>query len=396
VLRGKPVEVQQILDEDLEAELFEGKARIAWEWICKQYAMLGSVPREDVFRLKFDYALVDCNSETSHYIHMLRNKYIRNTLVTHLQAAHGTLGTDDLTATIHQLSKAISKVSVFGRRSQDISWKETFSDRRRGYEEVKAKKGLIGYRTPFTSLDELILGWQDGDFVIIAAESGVGKTWFLSLSAHMCSGKQGLKSLFCSHEMPGKVIGRRLDAVEFRLPYEKLRVGKLEKEHENRWDNKIRSNGIKGDIIIVEDDFNTVNNIVTKIDKYKPDIVFVDGLWLIQGDDTMAKWAQMLEMCRFLKLVAKSRNIPILVTAQLTDEGKLASSRQMKRDADIYIEIEIDKDLRLNKQAKIKLKKNREGRVGSTIVYWDVGGVTFQSVTESKETVQPDNIITMW
>ena len=74
-------------------------------------------------------------------------------------------------------------------------------------------------------------------------------------------------------------------------------------------------------------DVSGVMSIASKIDQYKPDIVMIDGMYLLNDDQKGdSRWERITNVSRDLKKLAQQKRVPIIATTQFnraTDETRV-------------------------------------------------------------------------
>jgi hypothetical protein len=130
-----------------------------------------------------------------------------------------------------------------------------------------------------------------------------------------------------------------------------------------------------------------VTAIAAKIQRYKPDIVYVDGGYLI-ADDRKAKegWEKFKNVCWDLKKLALRENIPIVMTHQFNKEGKgLDGNADTLKYGDVQMWFDLivgvyqDEALRNNKEMLFKINKQREGANIEWVADWDLDKMKFEA-----------------
>jgi len=215
----------------------------------------------------------------------------------------------------------------------------------------------------------------------------VHNTWCEVVLAVHCW-RMGYKPLLFSREMAVSQIVRRADAVHAQLPYQRFRSGHLTSEELNRWERVLKD--MKGalDFIVTGDDDGIlgVSGVVAKIRKYKPDMVFIDGGYLIEDDrGAKANWERWSNVCRDLKKAAQVEKLPILLTHQFNKEGlgdkgdgDTLKYGDVKMWFDVMIGIYQSENLTRDKEALLKIIKLREGPGDLEWVSdWDLENMTF-------------------
>ena len=189
--------------------------------------------------------------------------------------------------------------------------------------------GMIGIPTGINTYDEKIGGWLNGQFVLFIGRLGVGKSWVLMYSA-WTAWKKGYRVLYLSPEMTVEETEFRFDAINARnmemdiknsdLALAKLPDARLYKEYLNRLQGQNRR-----DFITADSDLNkrfTISGIQSMIFEYKPDVVCVDGVYLM-GDEEGAEqsWQKMMHLGYGLKNIAMTNKVVVLASTQANREA---------------------------------------------------------------------------
>ena len=213
---------------------------------------------------------------------------------------------------------------------EDVSFYESdSSDRFSSYQTRKEKRlqggGLLGIATPFDTLNNVGAGFMPGELVGLFARPSIGKTWLcaeVTANAFM----QGYKTLLVSTEMPVESINLRLDAIMarkmgFDFTHRSLRNG--ETIDEDQYQVFLESVKEKKSQLMICDHITGQSSISLEaiagiIRKHKPEIVIIDGIYLIELNNTSKSslWETSQHMCASLKALCMSQNIPMFVSTQ--------------------------------------------------------------------------------
>ena len=181
------------------------------------------------------------------------------------------------------------------------------------------------FETPWSQFNsKLEGGFRKEELTIFAARPGVGKSMILIMMA-INSLKQGFKTLFISTEMSKESIQQRslffhggilnsynqlkrndLTHFEEKIIYEK--VAQYEKEYKEKYLLLTNVNSIAVEL----------EDIEAKILSQKPDIVYIDGVYLLRSKSIreLDKFRRVAEIFDRLKAFAKRYRCPIVVTTQ--------------------------------------------------------------------------------
>ena len=193
--------------------------------------------------------------------------------------------------------------------------------------------GLLGISTGFGELDRYTNGLKKGDFVIIAARPGMGKTTFaLNIVEKVLD--NGIGAVFFSLEMPSEQLMFRmfssLTSVEFGKILKGVSLSDEDIEGIQDTCEKIGSY----DFYIYDSGDVTVHKVRTELRKLKeknPNIglCVIDYIGLMTNSSNFAeRHLQIAEISRQLKLLARELEIPIIALSQL---NRSLESRANKR-----------------------------------------------------------------
>jgi len=390
-LFDNPTLYPDVIDAAVSVDMFEGDYKDVWEYALKHMKAHGVGPTEDAIKVQFPTYNWDFPSPEpiSFFIELLKKKYAFNLTLVGIQSAYEELNKREVDLAVDHLREALRRIEDATSSEVDLDWGATAEDRYTNYLEVQSLKGIDGYQTPFPTLDEATQGFHDGEFILVAARQGVGKTWLSNILAHHNVG-QGLRVLYFTKEMPSKQIARRFDALKFNLPYQELRSGQLNSFREAEWREKVKEGLPGGQLMIVGEESGGVSHVAAKIERYHPDIVYIDGMYLMD-DDQRARdnWLKISNISRDLKKLAKRVQKPIIATVQLNrqadnskgDSSNIAGS-DIARDADVILGLFQDEDQRLSSRLTLRVLKQREGQRPEIDLDWDMAHMRFGEVSE--------------
>jgi replicative DNA helicase len=261
----------------------------------------------------------------------------------------------------------------------------------------EAKRGVP---SGFTSLDNLLSGFQKSDLVILAARPSMGKTTFALDIARNAALIHGASVGIFSLEMSDQQLVDRMLAAESGVDSWKLRTGRLSNDSEYEALQNAMNKLHKAPIHIIDEAAMNIVKMRSAArrlkNEYGLDILIVDYLQLMsptlsKGSDSMVQ--QITEISRSLKILAKELEIPVIALSQLSRAveqrgGKprlsdLRDSGSIEQDADVVMFIHREDKMNKDKEserpniAEIMVEKHRNGAVGSAELYFDGQHVRF-------------------
>lgn len=144
--------------------------------------------------------------------------------------------------------------------------------------------------------------------------------------------------------------------------------------------------------------------IAGEIEKYKPDIVFIDGVYLMNDDrKSNTDTEKVYHITADLKRIAKNYKIPIVINSQAdkstsTKTGpeleNISYAQSIGRDSDIVMAVYRTEMMYTDKEMGLKVLKNREGTTGKLLISWDFSDMQFKQIyfeKDSGEVVEDGN-----
>lgn len=353
-----------------------------WKYIEDYIRVHRRTPSRDAFLNKFPSFRIKKVTDIEHFSEEVRKSHIRISLTNALNKVIENVETDDLTKALRLMhTSAISIQGQLGGMGGDDDIFEHYDDVLKEVEE-RAKRaqdsGQAGVPTGFPTLDQRTGGPQAGQFWVVAARLGQGKSW--SLIRMACAAAfsgynvqyialEGTRAeiamrvhTFASSEY-GEDVFRNID----------LQQGKNFSIREYKEFLHDLKGHITGKFFIADASRGRIgaHTIAAIIEKNKPDIVFIDYITLVETSEGSRDWQSVAGLSADIKNMAQLYQIPIIAAAQLNrnaaDRGKepsgpenLAESDAIGRDADALITMK-----QLSKRTIImKLAKYRHGRDG--------------------------------
>lgn len=292
-----------------------------------------------------------------------------------------------LTAVIDGAEKSIFAISERqGRQDVQPIRKVLSSYFDRMDELAQRSDEFFGVPTGLTDLDRLLGGLQKSDLLIIAGRPGTGKTGFLLGAARYAALTYKKHVAIFSLEMSNEQLVQRLISQQTGIESQKLRSGKLV---EDEWRQFAQAVGDLSNTIIFLDDTPAITPLQMRTKcrrlhlEHSLDLVIVDYLQLMSGDTRTDNRVQEVSyISRYLKVLAKELNVPVLAAAQLSRAveqradrrpmlSDLRESGSLEQDADIVIFIHrpdiMDKNNVKQNVAELMVAKHRNGPTHSGI-----------------------------
>jgi len=253
--------------------------------------------------------------------------------------------------------------------------------------ERRSACGIIGVRTGWDILTRIVRGFSPKNLYVMAARKKIGKSQSL---IHMSEAayQAGHNVLVISMEMTEEEYCTRLASLVNKLSLNLLLSGKISTPMEGQIRRRIIEEAAKENRYSFKEGFFNISplEIEQMIMADNPQIVFIDGAYLIRPQHFTAKmagWEKVTEIVKDLKRIAGRHNVPLVATYQLNKKEEVHLSESIAQVATAVMGIYLMPD-RSNAR-KIKVLDNRNGPRGEVTINFDFEAADFSEVDGSDE-----------
>lgn len=263
-------------------------------------------------------------------------------------------------------------------------------------ELIESKKGVTGVSTGFRDLDDITLGLQPGDLVIVAARPSMGKTALVLNMAFNVARTNLTVGLF-SIEMSEQQLFMRLVSSVGGINGHRLQAGYLSQQEYSNLGHTFGEIGASG--LCIDDSADLgVLDVMGKARRLKARkglaLIIIDYLQLMHLNPRAENRNLAIgEVSRGLKMVAKELQVPLVVLSQLSREverrgdkrpllSDLRDSGSLEQDADVVLFIhrpEVYKKGEDPGLAEIIVAKHRNGPIGMVKLFFDKASTRFDN-----------------
>ncbi len=249
-------------------------------------------------------------------------------------------------------------------------------------ESNESGNSLVGVSTGFETIDNITLGFQKSDLIIIAGRPSMGKTALSFNIAENVARKTDQTVLIFSMEMSSEQVVRRFISSISNIDLQRLQRGDLE---EGDWEGIDKALSVLSKKNILLDDTPALDpsELRSRARRIKREdrnlaLIVVDYLQLMQvygkGDNRVA---EISEISRSLKALAKELDVPVVALSQLNRAvesrpnkrpilADLRDSGAIEQDADVIAFIYREEQYEPNSienqgMAEINIAKQRNG-----------------------------------
>ena len=359
------------------------KTEIKWvDWIREYSLRFGVPPTLERFQDEFISSFVSVESADpladvfEQEVTEKKNMYVRNYIQQHQEELRNGA---DPTGMLDELNR-----SIYVDMTDSVDSGEFDRD------EYLLPVGK--FFTGVSILDEATGGINDGDLVYIVGRPQDGKTTFL---LHLIARWfwEGKTVLVVSNEIPWRDMLFKIDSILAGIPVSERRSGKFTEESKLKLKLlQYLAKRLPNKIIVPKHPVRTSIEIQSLMRLYKPDIVCIDGAYLMSNNpasEALGDWKEMAAVSRDLKQTANTLETPIIGVVQAnrgaaeTDKvagHNIAGSDAFFQDPDIVLSVrQVEATTTgLEKSVKISTTKNRHGVMATSNIILDFQNMTLK------------------
>lgn len=267
----------------------------------------------------------------------------------------------------------------------------------------------VGLQTGLADVDRTLCGLRGGDMIVIAARPGMGKTVLATtILDNAMSRTVGGHGLFCSLEMGRQAIVERMLCARAGVSLHQMR--KFGPSAEEKSALRMAELDIAALPITINDRpaqtpmgiRGMAQRVLHKHGSLS--LIVVDYLQLMKIRNPESRFAEVSEISRSLKEIAREFNVPVIALSQLSRKcedrpdktpqlSDLRESGSIEQDADLVIFIYrasyYDEAVQDKTATDIILAKNRNGPVGKITVNFEAERMRFTDRVRTMETWNP-------
>lgn len=337
---------------------------------------IGLVPSRDMVRYRFPtfYFAPQVSDQVLVLCAQMRIEKIRMESMRVAQELQ-SLAERDPQAAVALLRSESANISRLSEVGQDLSMASAFNLLWDQYQITSESQGMLGIPYPWHQLNDETQGMQGSQFIVLYGRPKSMKTWiaiYMAVHNYLFSRR---RVLFYTREMNPKLVAQRVAATIAGVDYKAFKNGTLQPELRDRVFtilNQLKEDeqeagrlGLRQPYFIIISDRGAgggggVGWLQSKIREMQPDIVYVDGMYLMKDDRSNQRsvdWKQIAHISQDLKLTSQEFDVPLVGVTQANraaqktkgdDLTELAFSDALGQDADAVFRV--SKEQRVDEQ----------------------------------------------
>lgn len=312
---------QSLVEARITGDYFSDDNRPVFDWMREHWNRYGESPSERAYNREFPAdQLVDTPEPMAYYVDELREAYRYERIGVMLDGIKDPLQNHDTGIVLKLLAAGIEGIHTDVADLQDISLTENLEDQLAYYDNLSTQRGLLGLPTGFPSMDQATAGLQKGQLITLVGLQKVKKSMLL-MCMNIAAHQSGARTLFASFEMNNTEQQTRHHALRSKISLTRLQRGKHTANERRLLVRTLHELEGMQPLVLLHDPAgsSTVSAIAAKIALHRPDVVFIDGTYMMVAEDVQADQGTpqaLTSITRSLKRLAQRADIPIVQTTQ--------------------------------------------------------------------------------
>ncbi len=393
---------------DVIADLSLANRAIDYVTVCSKLQEKGKL--EEIGGQSFVLTLVEDQASSANvydYAKIVKDKSsMREIIRTAMRVAQmGMTYSGDAEDFIQEVESSFFKLTNDAKSGSMVKLNATLKQNLKELEDTSRLMGEIsGLSTGYPRLDELLLGMQPGQLIVLAARPAMGKTSLaLNVAVSSCI-QAGLPVVIFSLEMLATELSMRLLTGRAKVDSKRVRK-KTFLDTDLRSIAKATQELSSLPIYINDSGSTTILDIQSQCRKVKAEqglgLIVIDYLQLMGSTSkNIQREQQIAEISRGLKTMAKELGCPVIALSQLNrgvesrpnkrpSTADLRESGAIEQDADIVMFVYRDEvyypDTKEPGIAEIIVGKNRAGEIGTAKLAWVGAYTSFENLAAHRD-----------
>jgi replicative DNA helicase len=316
-------DISPLLERGVESSwFFNEDSRLIWDFLRNHWTKYQEVPTATTVLDNFPtYKLLAVDDSLDYLLDQLIEFRKRQKSIEVVQQAADAIAVGDHNSAIKIMGQGFATLIDEGSGSAtEIDLTKDAMNRYQEYLDIKTRpNGLLGIATGFQVMDMATAGLQPGQLVTIIAPPKTGKS-VLAMQMAVNVHNDGFVPMFQSFEMSNLEQQHRHDAMRAHISHGRMVRGALNPSEETRYQKMLTDmEGMHKFYLTESISGATVSQLAIKLEKLRPQILFVDGVYLMFDEISQERGTPLAlkNITQSMKRLAQKYEIPIVQSTQV-------------------------------------------------------------------------------
>lgn len=387
-----PKGTEKYLGMGLHEGLFRGPEVELFEDIQTHVDKYGSLPKPGTV----DVAVPEELETPEYYLSDVVSRFTHRTIVTTMKAAQIELTEKAPEVALDLFREMLIDLTARNNANQIVDFASdgaTLLDQE--YFQLTKSHLMPGVYTGYPTLDAMLGTLRGGDIMSIVGRPSQGKTYQLLRMAHHAWHYQAKRVMFVSMEMKPLALIQRITAMHQKMSITLLRKGEiLKKKHKKILADMHELETSHEKFWIVDGNLTSkASDIVMLCHQMKPDILYIDGAYMLQIDDRRApRYERIASSLETVKSeIATRQGVPSVLSYQFNKKGAKEKELENIGGSDAVGQISscvlalFEKEMGSVEnivKKKVNIMKGRNGEEGEFYINWIFDTPPFMDFSE--------------
>jgi len=387
----------------LSPDMFQDDEIDLYVYIIKHLGEHGVLPKRETVERETGLLLLsmpDPQEPMSYYLADLEKRHLHRSLLAGLETSRDFLKNRDPESALKQTAELAVKLTTHNKRNEMFDFRQAQGPVMAEFKEHVMRGPNYGIRLGWETFDDMTGGLREADTMAIVGRPALGKTYMITWAARNVWWVHHKVALVLSMEMDGLALMQRALGIQAGVNVKQIRDAALTTANMKRIKGAFRAMSDHDvPLWIVDGNMTaTVDDLVLLARQLKPDVVFIDGGYLMGHSDPRASsWQKVKDNVEALhKQISKGMGIPTVVSYQFNREiTKLKKDQQpgvehigmsdaVGQVCSHVVGLFQEETVETLEKRRATILKGREGAVGSFVMSWDFRGMNFGEVVDKK------------
>jgi len=401
----------------LTEDLFQGQEKEVFNFVANHVEQYVQLPKVETLTKAFPDITVSAEP-VKFYLDKVDQRYKHRKLNLTLQDCSTLMKDKDPDGAILQIQDLMAELALFDTRMNIAEFgADAYS---LIMNEINQPSGGDGILFGWPYLDGMVNGLRGGDVVSYVGRPAVGKTWKMIYSAMNAWRVQKKSVMILSMEMNILSIAQRLAALQTGISISSIKSGlflqhsfagvhvdekaELSQKLKAITEQKHKLHLIDGNLT------STPNQIFALAHQLKPDVVFIDGAYLLKHPNPrLDRYTRVAENIEEIKRLTSQLGIPTVCSYQFNrGASKKKKDEEVSLDdigysdaigqiSSVVLGLFEEDSVETLHARKVRVLKGRDGAIGQFTVNWDFENMDFSQVMtkddKDKETAESEGAL---
>lgn len=320
------VPFSSVMERGIDEKFFKDKELQAFVFVADYYREYQSYPSYRLVEIEIEQEVIENapDGDINYWYDVLINCRQRDILKQLASEASMLYSSDVLDTSFDSIYKHMTELQYLKQESKvtDLALLEKQVLEEHDKYQQFDREAFVPLGFPY--FDDICGGARKGDMIVVAGETGVGKSNLMLFMAKQMYEAYDKSILMVSTEMPAQQVARRILAMQSGVNSNQLKLGQLSYFGRERIANIVAQNTeISNKFFKVIDGgiYSTVEDLPIMVADYRPSIVCIDGAYLLKTKGRQnATWERVMAVMETIKQIALKYNVAVVITHQYNKE----------------------------------------------------------------------------